>query len=127
MSVTIEKPWFVIVERDNVTPNPKIYGKWIFNQMPPYAVGPYVTEAEAKIEANGEENTTYCLMTIDAKNEGYSAGECYWTQSLPDNAIIINPPLINLDDWTPGENDDEDAMIKAELINRRNGKVYYGD
>lgn len=85
------KPWYVVVERDVVTPDYTTKDKWIFDPLPPYVTGPFDTEAEAEEECDSESSQTFCFLTIDAKNDGYKAGECYYTQKLPDSAILFTP------------------------------------
>lgn len=77
-----KKAWFVVVER------------WNMQQLeiPSYVVGPYSTESDAETAADSEIGVVYSLLTIDAKNEGYVATECFWTQEPPANGSFIIPP-----------------------------------
>lgn len=73
--------WYVVVERMTLDLDP----------MPPYVVGPYPSEAIAEREGQSDENLVYCLLTIDAKREGYIADDVWWTTEPPEGDRIIPP------------------------------------
>ncbi len=86
-------PWFVVVERCLVESKPNTKKKWKWTELPPYAVGPYANDDDARIDMDEDEcSIPYGLLTIDAKNEGYVADECYMTQTPPEDAIMITLP-----------------------------------
>lgn len=74
---------YVVVER---------YDKDTNEPLPPYAYGPF-GEKKCKKELESDSGVVFCLLTIDAKTEGYIADDCYMTTAddLADGAIIINP------------------------------------
>ena len=74
-----DSPWYVVVERTNMINEPLLA----------YVVGPYDTEEEAEAAGNSEQSVAFCLLTIDAKNEGYIATNCYWTQTPPFDSLMI--------------------------------------
>jgi hypothetical protein len=79
----MDKPWFVVVDRFERTETAE-QGK----RLKPYVVGP-LTKAEKDIEMGDDEATiTYCLLTVDAKAEGYVADDCYATQSPPEGIFL---------------------------------------
>lgn len=79
----MSKPWFVVVDRFERTETSE-QGK----RLPPYVVGP-LTKAEKDIEMGDDEATiTFCLLTVDAKKEGYVADDCYATQNPPEGELI---------------------------------------
>lgn len=82
----MDKPWFVVVDRLE-----RIDGEGWGKRLVPYVVGP-LTEAEKDEQMGDEECTiTFCLLTEDAKREGYIADDCYATQDPPiGERILLN-------------------------------------
>ena len=66
-SVEMARPWYAVVETDRHS----------------IVVGPYGTEAQAKAETQSEEGIIQSLVTVDAKRDGYTVEDAYWTQEPP--------------------------------------------
>lgn len=81
-------PWYVVVDRADLD-----YTK----RLRSYALGPFNSERKAEVEAEREDGTVFCWLTIDAKNEGYVADDCYRTQTPPKDSVFIIPPELNFD------------------------------
>lgn len=80
----MDKSWFVVVDRFERTTTAQQGPRLL-----PYVVGP-LTEAEKDIQMSDEEATIiFCLLTIDAKQEGYVADDCYATQDPPEGKRIL--------------------------------------
>ena len=115
-----EGPWYVVIERDLVEliPNTK---KWKWTSLPDYVVGPYPTKKDAERDGNGEQGIPYSLQTIDAKNEGYAATECYWTQMIPEKSIMITLP----DDYVEEQiREEEEALKETTSCNHENTRTF---
>ena len=83
-------PWYVVVERYAYIEG----SNRIERQLAPYAVGPFEFYEAAEVERDSDGATvTYGLLTIDAKNEGYSATDCYIVPAagLPESAVVYMP------------------------------------
>jgi hypothetical protein len=70
--------WYVVVERQT----------YDSKRLLPYVVGPF-DEATAEAELQSDEGLIFCLLTVDAKSEGYVADECYRTNTPPEGERII--------------------------------------
>lgn len=73
------KRWWIIVERST-------YGG---DELPPYVVGPYAKRTGDK-ELQSDSGIIFCLLTVDAKKEGYVCdGDVYLTAEPPEGSKIL--------------------------------------
>ena len=73
--------WYIVVERANLA---------YTERLAPYVYGPLSHQAACD-DLISDSGITYCLLTEDAKQEGYIADEAYMTDDPPAGERIIPP------------------------------------